>query len=73
MALLCLRVLACRLIDTLVGNVEAFIELEGMSEDQAIDATLDCFPGTPDGRDTLRKLLTYQELPKVLYKNAVPG
>jgi uncharacterized protein (DUF433 family) len=47
--------------DTLTGNVESFMELEGMTEDQAMDATLDCFPGTPGGKDTLRKLMSYQE------------
>jgi len=47
--------------DTLVENVEAFMELQGVTEDQAIEATLDCFPGVHDGKDTLRKLLAYQE------------
>jgi uncharacterized protein (DUF433 family) len=46
--------------DALVGNVESFIELEGMTEDQAIEATLECFPGTPGGAETIRALLTYQ-------------
>jgi uncharacterized protein (DUF433 family) len=48
--------------DTLVGNVEAFMEIDGMNEEQAIKATLDCFPDTPGGADTVRKLLAYQEL-----------
>jgi hypothetical protein len=48
-------------VDTLVENVEAFMELEGMTEDQAIEATLDCFPGVHGGKDTLRKLLVYQD------------
>jgi uncharacterized protein (DUF433 family) len=47
--------------DTLTGNVEAFMELRGMTEDQAIDATLECFPGTPGGAATIRQLLAYQE------------
>lgn len=47
--------------DTLTGNVESFMELAGMTEDQAIDATLECFPGTPGGKETLRALLDYQE------------
>jgi uncharacterized protein (DUF433 family) len=47
--------------DTLVGNVESFMELEGMTEEQAIDATLECFPDMPGGKDTLRTLLAYQE------------
>jgi uncharacterized protein (DUF433 family) len=37
--------------DTLVENVEAYIELRGMTEDQAIDATLKSFPDTPGGKD----------------------
>jgi hypothetical protein len=47
--------------DTLVENVEAFMELSGMSEDQAIAATLDSFPSTPGGAETIRQLLAYQE------------
>ena len=47
--------------DTLVGNVEAFMEISGMTEQQAVKATLDCFPDTPGGADTIRKLLAYQE------------
>ncbi len=46
--------------DTLVENVEAFEELEGMSEDQAISATLEAFPTTPGGMETIRTLLAYQ-------------
>ncbi len=37
------------------------MELEGMTEDQAIDATLDCFPGVHGGKDPLRTLLAYQD------------
>lgn len=47
--------------DTLVGNYESFIELKGMTEEQAIDATLESFLDTPGGKDTLRTLLAYQE------------
>ena len=46
--------------DTLVSSVESFIELEGKSEDHAIDATLDAFPGVPGGRQTVCALLSYQ-------------
>lgn len=48
--------------DALVENVEAFRELKGMTEDEAIDATLECFPDTPGGKDTVRKLLVYEKL-----------
>jgi len=44
-----------------VENVEAFMELEGMTEDQAVEATLDSFPGVHGGKDTLRKLLAHQD------------
>jgi uncharacterized protein (DUF433 family) len=47
--------------DTLVGSVESYEELSGMTEDQAIDATLEDFPSTPGGKDALRALLAYQE------------
>ena len=47
-------------VDALVENVEAFEELEGMSEDQAIEATLEAFPSTPGGKETIRTLLAYQ-------------
>jgi hypothetical protein len=46
--------------DTLVNNVEAYMELQGMTEDQAIAATLENFSSTPGGADTIRKLLAYQ-------------
>ncbi len=46
--------------DTLVENVEAFMELEGLSEDAAIKATLEQFPSTPGGAPTIRALLAYQ-------------
>jgi len=48
-------------VDDVVGNVEAFMELRGMSEDEAIEATLSqCYPETPGGAKTIRALLAYQ-------------
>ena len=47
--------------DALVENVESFIEADGLTVDEAIAETLDCFPGTPGGADTIRALLAYQE------------
>ncbi len=47
--------------DSLVSNVESFMELRGMSEPEAVEATLQQFPATPGGADTIRKLLAYQE------------
>ena len=46
--------------DTLISNFESFIELEAMGEHEAIDATLEAFPGIPGGKTTLRALLNYQ-------------
>jgi hypothetical protein len=48
-------------VAALVENVEAFMELEDMSEPEAIQATLEQFPGTPGGAETIRQLLAYQE------------
>ena len=48
-------------VDDVVGNVDAYMELEGMTEEQAIAATMEVFPHTPGGADTLRKLLAYQD------------
>jgi uncharacterized protein (DUF433 family) len=47
--------------DALVENVEAFMEMDGLTVEEAIAETLNCFPGTPGGADTVRALLTYQE------------
>jgi uncharacterized protein (DUF433 family) len=48
-------------VDTITGNVDAFKELEGLTEDQAIRATLECFPSTPGGSDAIRAVLAYRE------------
>ena len=47
--------------DALVENVEAFMELRGMSEPEAVRATLEQFPGVPGGAETIRQLFEYQE------------
>jgi len=47
--------------DALVENVEAFMELRGMSEPEAVRATLEQFPGVPGGAETIRQLFAYQE------------
>lgn len=46
--------------DVLTENVEAFMEMDGLSEDEAIVATLEQFPSTPGGTETIRALLAYQ-------------
>ena len=43
---------------TVVENVEAYLA-EGLSLDQAIDATLESFPGVPEGAEGIRALLAY--------------
>ena len=48
-------------VAALVENVEAFMEIEYMSELEAIEATLEQFPGTQGGAETIRQLLAYQE------------
>ncbi len=35
--------------DALVEDVKSFMEMDGLTVDQAIAETLDCFPGTPGG------------------------
>jgi hypothetical protein len=40
--------------DALVENVEAFMEMDGLTVDEAIAETLNCFPGTPGGAATIR-------------------
>ena len=43
---------------TVVENVEAYLD-EGLSLEQAMAATLDSFPGVPQGLEGIRALLTY--------------
>ena len=45
--------------ETVVENVEAYLE-EGLSLDQAIDATLECFPSVPEGAEGIRAILAYR-------------
>lgn len=48
-------------VDTIVENVDAFMEIDGLSVDQAIAETLNCFPWTPGGADGIRAVLAYRE------------
>ena len=48
-------------VESVVENVDAFMELEGMTEAQAVDATLECFPSVPGGADAIRAVLSYRE------------
>lgn len=49
-------------VSTVIGTVDAFIELEGLTEDQAIIASLACFPSTPGGADAIREVLAYRDV-----------
>jgi uncharacterized protein (DUF433 family) len=48
-------------VDAVVGNVCAFMEISGMTEEEAIRATLECFPSTPGGASGIRAVLAYRE------------
>ena len=47
--------------DTIVDNVDAYME-EGMTLSEAIQATLDDFPGVPAGEAGVRKILAYRDV-----------
>jgi uncharacterized protein (DUF433 family) len=44
--------------ETVIGSVDAYIELEGLSEEEAIDATYSDHPTAP-GKDAIRQVLSY--------------
>lgn len=44
--------------ETVIGSVDAYMELDGLSEDAAIEATYRDHPSAP-GRDTIRQVLAY--------------
>ena len=48
-------------VDTVVENVDAFMEVDGLSEDGAVAATLECFPSVPGGAVGIRAFLSYRE------------
>jgi uncharacterized protein (DUF433 family) len=47
-------------VEAIVGNVDAFIEIEGLSENAAIEATFECFPSVPGGVQGIRAVLAYR-------------
>jgi uncharacterized protein (DUF433 family) len=47
-------------VETIVGNVDAFMEIDGMSEDNAIEATFNSFPSVPGGMNGIRAVLAYR-------------
>jgi uncharacterized protein (DUF433 family) len=47
-------------VEAITGNVDSFIEIDGLSLDEAIAETLACFPDTPGGADGIRAVLNYR-------------
>jgi uncharacterized protein (DUF433 family) len=47
-------------VSAVVENVDAFMEIDGLSLDQAIAETMECFPSTPGGADGIRAVLEYR-------------
>ncbi len=47
-------------VEAITENVDAFMEIEGQSLDEAILSTLECFPGTPGGAAGIRAVLEYR-------------
>jgi uncharacterized protein (DUF433 family) len=48
-------------VEAIVENVDAFMEVDGLSKDGAVAATLECFPSVPCGADGIRAVLAYRE------------
>jgi uncharacterized protein (DUF433 family) len=48
-------------VENVVTSVFAYEELHGMTEEQAIEATLKSFPTTPGGAVAIRRVLDYCE------------
>lgn len=46
--------------DTIVDNVDAYME-EGLSLEEAIEETLENFPGVPGGVEGVRAVLAYRD------------
>jgi uncharacterized protein (DUF433 family) len=49
-------------VETITDNVDAYMELQGQSLDQAIASTLESFPDTPGGAEAIRAVLTYRDI-----------
>ena len=47
-------------LSAVVENVDAFMDLEGLTFDEAVNATLECFPETPGGADGIRAVLAFR-------------
>ena len=49
-------------VETITDNVDAYVELQGQSLDEAIASTLESFPDTPGGAKAIRTVLAYREI-----------
>ena len=47
-------------VETITGNVDAFMDLDGLSFDDAVGSTLECFPDVPGGEDAIRAVVAYR-------------
>jgi hypothetical protein len=48
-------------VEAIVENVDAFMEVDGLSEDGAVVATLECFLSVPGGAEGIKAVLAYRE------------
>ena len=48
-------------VETITGSVDSFVEVDGLSVDEAITETLQCHPSVPGGADSISKVLAYRE------------
>ena len=48
-------------VETITGSIDSFIEVDGLSLDEAIAETLHCHPSVPGGAESIRKVLAYRE------------
>ena len=48
-------------VEAIVENVDAFMEVDGLSGDGAVEATLECFPSVPGGAEGIRAVLAYRK------------
>ena len=56
-------------VETITGSVDSFVEVDGLSLDDAIAETLQCHPSVPGGADSIRKALAYREARNLLLQS----
>lgn len=47
-------------VEVITDNVDAYMELQGQTEEEAIRSTLESFPDTPGGADAIREVLNFR-------------